>query len=74
MGMDFEGSHHRACANILIGGYLSISVWRLNGPTYQWQNKIPHSCGILGYFGLAHWFDSTHFALPKCTSVSMADK
>lgn len=33
-----------------------------------------HSCGILGYFDLAHWFDSARFPLPKCTPASMADE
>ncbi|KAJ7083057.1 hypothetical protein B0H15DRAFT_785202 [Mycena belliarum] len=34
----------------------------------------PHSCGILAYFALAHWFDPKRFPLPDGTAASMADE
>ncbi|KAJ7810585.1 hypothetical protein B0H14DRAFT_2607180 [Mycena olivaceomarginata] len=50
------------------------------GTTFTWgdlpvakQNDL-YSCGILGYFDLAHWCDRKRFPLPKCTAASMADE
>ncbi|KAF8168798.1 hypothetical protein K438DRAFT_1615979, partial [Mycena galopus ATCC 62051] len=34
----------------------------------------PHSCGILAYAALAHWFDSERFPLPETTAAAMADE
>ncbi|KAK6968926.1 hypothetical protein R3P38DRAFT_3508514, partial [Favolaschia claudopus] len=57
--------------------------WWLNehlGVQFKWvdipvvkQNDM-HSCGILAYFALAHWFDPERFPLPKCTAASMAEE
>ncbi|KAJ7752973.1 hypothetical protein B0H16DRAFT_1418844 [Mycena metata] len=50
------------------------------GTTFTWgdlpvaKQNDPYSCGILGYFDLAHWCDSKRFPLPKCTAASMADE
>ncbi|KAJ7744391.1 hypothetical protein B0H16DRAFT_1322159, partial [Mycena metata] len=50
------------------------------GVPFKWSDipvakqDDPHSCGILSYFDLAHWFDSERFPLPKCTAASMADE
>ncbi|KAJ7917809.1 hypothetical protein B0H13DRAFT_2440292 [Mycena leptocephala] len=38
------------------------------------KQNDPHSCGILSYFNLAHWFDSERFPLPECISASMAEE
>ncbi|KAJ7094036.1 hypothetical protein B0H15DRAFT_776460, partial [Mycena belliarum] len=37
------------------------------------QQTDPHSCGILAYFTLAHWFDPERFPLPTCTAAAMAE-
>jgi hypothetical protein len=50
------------------------------GTEFKWtdipvvKQNDPHSCGILAYFDLAHWFDSERFPLPKCTATSMAEE
>jgi hypothetical protein len=50
------------------------------GLAFKWtdipvaKQNDPHSCGILSYFNLAHWFDSERFPLPECTSASMAEE
>ncbi|KAJ7307002.1 hypothetical protein DFH08DRAFT_720203, partial [Mycena albidolilacea] len=50
------------------------------GMDFKWSDipvatqKDPHSCGILGYFDLAHWFDPERFPLPQSTAASMADE
>ncbi|KAJ7861923.1 hypothetical protein B0H13DRAFT_1538861, partial [Mycena leptocephala] len=38
------------------------------------KQSDPHSCGILAYFAMAHWFDSERFPLPKCTATSMVEE
>ncbi|KAF7372168.1 ULP-PROTEASE domain-containing protein [Mycena venus] len=50
------------------------------GMEFKWtgipvaKQTDPHSCGILAYFTLAHWFDSERFPLPNCTAASMAEE
>ncbi|KAF8133473.1 hypothetical protein K438DRAFT_1451162, partial [Mycena galopus ATCC 62051] len=50
------------------------------GVEFKWKDipvvkqTDPHSCGILAYSALAHWFDEERFPLPKCTAASMADE
>ncbi|KAJ7618329.1 hypothetical protein DFH06DRAFT_949667, partial [Mycena polygramma] len=50
------------------------------GVQFKWKD-LPvakqtdgHSCGVLAYWTLAHWFDKEHFPLPKCTAASMSDE
>ncbi|KAF8155130.1 hypothetical protein K438DRAFT_1622113 [Mycena galopus ATCC 62051] len=50
------------------------------GAEFKWtsipvaKQNDPHSCGVLAYFAVAHWFNSQRFVLPKCTAASMADE
>ncbi|KAJ7358430.1 hypothetical protein DFH08DRAFT_687019 [Mycena albidolilacea] len=50
------------------------------GIQFQWtdlpipKQTDPHSCGILAYFSLAHWFDSQRFPLPNPTAAVMAEE
>jgi hypothetical protein len=60
--------------------HLNWWLFKHLGVVFQWtgipvaKQNDSHSCGILGYFDLVHWFNSVCFALPKCTSASMANK
>ncbi|KAK7059424.1 hypothetical protein R3P38DRAFT_2758863 [Favolaschia claudopus] len=60
----------------------SLNWWLFEhlGVKFKWvdlpvvKQNDPHSCGILAYFALAHWFDAERFQLPKCTAASMAER
>jgi hypothetical protein len=52
--------------------HLSVKFKWVDIPVVK-QND-PHSCGILAYFGLSHWFDPERFPLPKHTAASMAEE
>ncbi|KAJ7183937.1 hypothetical protein C8R46DRAFT_827156, partial [Mycena filopes] len=74
-GDGFRGTPSKALQKHLdwwLFEHLALEFKWVNIPVAK-QND-PHSCGILGYFDLAHSFDSARFPLPQCTSASMADE
>ncbi|KAJ7176100.1 hypothetical protein C8R43DRAFT_857866, partial [Mycena crocata] len=50
------------------------------GLQFKWKDipvvkqTDPHSCGILAYLVLAHWFDKDRFPLPNSVAAAMADE
>ncbi|KAJ7037117.1 hypothetical protein C8F04DRAFT_953189, partial [Mycena alexandri] len=86
LGIDCEKEHvgygdgFRGKPSPTLRKHLDWWLFEHLGAKFKWvdipvaKQNDPHSCGILAYFDLAHWFDSERFLLPKCTVASMADE
>ncbi|KAJ7250237.1 hypothetical protein C8J57DRAFT_1521254 [Mycena rebaudengoi] len=86
LGINFEksligyGNRFRTAVPVSLKKHLIWWLFKHLGLEFKWtdipvpKQTDPHSCGILMYFALAHWFDSERFLLPECTAASMVDE